>query len=898
MKTLEMQYHRLSENRKNMLQFFLFTIVSFLVILFGYSVFYRAGRTWVWTQDGVGEYVPKTIYIAKWLRSIFTEFRMYDFSLDMGADAITYNSIWFFEPLNLLLLLSPERHYNALFTVTMALRFYLTGVSAYVLFRYLDKNTNLCLSRTAQTVGALTYEFCGFTLLKYLKHPNFCMPMIVMPLLVLTLDRLIAKKKWLGFVLTVCVAVMTSIYFFYMCVILTVLYYFIRYADLIRERKWKQLIAQTLQVFGYALLGIALSSVLMLPNLFAILNSSRLGGIHLTTSHFWTYGKNRLKNTLMMFLVPIQNAGFDTFLGFIALAYYSVVVLYMKRRSRILRSSLFLIFILYLLPIWGYVMGAFGNVSSRWVFGIALLIAATVAVTFQDFLALSDLDLRILGCAAIPYLYMVYTDPSYQTRRFFFSALSLILTYAALWFIHRYLAEARFTANLILAVLVCGNLFLYFSYFSAGTSGLLKEYLEQGRVVSTAMDDPIYQVREEIEDDDFYRISKNNTNPISASMLSGYYGTVGYDDIPSSALNDFYGKLGVIRSMICLQPGLNDRTVLDTLSCVRYHVLENEEDEKLLPYGYSLYKKVSRGEKEFYVYQNDQALPLGYTYDSYVKEASLDESDELERQEIMEDTVILNSNDLPDTKVPQTASFKIDPAEVSYTNCRLSEGKLKVRKKNAAVEFRFDAIPDSEYYVYISGINVTPVDPFIVSTISASSDVRTSRTQIRSDGYPRTTRQRNFLLNLGYSEEGLTSCKVTFEKKGTYDLDQILVLCQPMRGYTDAMESLRKESLEDIVTGTNTVTGNITVSTDKILCLSIPYSKGWTAKVDGDKAKLYRANYNSMALMLDKGTHTIELDYCTPGLKAGIVLSAVSLIIILFLSRKDRRGKKRNSGCC
>ena len=51
--------------------------------------------------------------------------------------------------------------------------------------------------------------------------------------------------------------------------------------------------------------------------------------------------------------------------------------------------------------------------------------------------------------------------------------------------------------------------------------------------------------------------------------------------------------------------------------------------------------------------------------------------------------------------------------------------------------------------------------------------------------------------------------------------------------------------------GTNEITGDISVSEKKALVLSVPYSKGFTAYVDGKETKLQKANTMFMALELE-----------------------------------------------
>jgi uncharacterized membrane protein YfhO len=79
---------------------------------------------------------------------------------------------------------------------------------------------------------------------------------------------------------------------------------------------------------------------------------------------------------------------------------------------------------------------------------------------------------------------------------------------------------------------------------------------------------------------------------------------------------------------------------------------------------------------------------------------------------------------------------------------------------------------------------------------------------------------------------------------------------------------------------TNLITGDIRLDSSKILLLALPYSDGWTAFVDDKETKIYKANTMFMALELEPGEHRIKLRYETPGLKTGLIISVVSLILL------------------
>ena len=89
--------------------------------------------------------------------------------------------------------------------------------------------------------------------------------------------------------------------------------------------------------------------------------------------------------------------------------------------------------------------------------------------------------------------------------------------------------------------------------------------------------------------------------------------------------------------------------------------------------------------------------------------------------------------------------------------------------------------------------------------------------------------------------------------------------------------------MQNVKTSTNELTGTVSVSKKKALVFALPYSKGFTAYVDGEEVPIVKANTMYMAVELDKGTHEIRLVYCTPYLKAGLGLTAGGFLIYIFL---------------
>ena len=138
-----------------------------------------------------------------------------------------------------------------------------------------------------------------------------------------------------------------------------------------------------------------------------------------------------------------------------------------------------------------------------------------------------------------------------------------------------------------------------------------------------------------------------------------------------------------------------------------------------------------------------------------------------------------------------------------------------------------------------------------------------------SSSYVRYTGAKTYLVGLGYTENAKNSIKITFDKPGIYDLSDIEVFEQPIDQASQQIADLKADTMQNVKMGKNKITGTIDLQKAKMLCISIPYSKGWSATVDGKKAELLQADTAFSALALDKGKHTIEFQYHTPYLKEG-----------------------------
>lgn len=88
--------------------------------------------------------------------------------------------------------------------------------------------------------------------------------------------------------------------------------------------------------------------------------------------------------------------------------------------------------------------------------------------------------------------------------------------------------------------------------------------------------------------------------------------------------------------------------------------------------------------------------------------------------------------------------------------------------------------------------------------------------------------------------------------------------------------------LENI--GRNSLKGNVLAKDDGILYISIPYSDGFCARVDSKYIKPLKIGSGLMGIPVSAGNHTVIIEYVTPGLMIGTILSIIGILILIMLS--------------
>lgn len=85
---------------------------------------------------------------------------------------------------------------------------------------------------------------------------------------------------------------------------------------------------------------------------------------------------------------------------------------------------------------------------------------------------------------------------------------------------------------------------------------------------------------------------------------------------------------------------------------------------------------------------------------------------------------------------------------------------------------------------------------------------------------------------------------------------------------------------------------NTQSSSSSLLFLADNYYPGWVAAVDGKPAKIYRANYTFRAIVVPKGSHTVQFRYAPKSLEigmSGFLIGVLGIVSIPFIKKRWKK---------
>lgn len=861
--------------RKGNVQYFCMYTAGFLAAaLLLLLIFAKEHAPFTKMADGVAQHYA----VLMWIRNTLRQFLhgnfalpMVDFSVGQGFDVIgTLNYYGVGDPVNLLTVFFADNHLDQMYMFLILFRMYLSGLT----FSYYCSTAGI--QRKASVLcGSWLYVFCSFALIGGMKHPLFLNGMLYLPLLLAGTEKVLQKKSIRFLSVSVALAFMSNYYFMYMNTILCGIYLCVRLFGHYREYGIRKILLLILKMAAAWIWGICLGAVIILPSVYAFLHNARVDTAVEEAQNFYSIAHYRKMILGFFQTLPMTNGWtvHGTAIGGLA----GVLMLFTsKKRSREncqLKIGFVVLLVLLCIPFGGKMMNGFAYVTNRWSYGMAFLCALMAAQAVADLKEQNTKIFLILGAAA-GILAAALSASNGKAMRYAIAALAVTVLTFALGAILERKQRKRLAGCLVSFVVFAGVCCNLITFFTPVGYSYAARFTKRGVSESVLLNRAVKNVQNaKLAEEGFYRVELPSSL-FNRSLASSLNTTEFYYSVIPKSMKDLYVSLGMAEyERPNVFHGLENRQILKNMLCVRY-----QSDKK----------KVTC---------NEDALPVGYTYDKIMSKENYDRLTPLECQAALLEYAVLD-DDAEKILEKQGKTFERgkSPSDGAVIGGNLKitgedraswkDGTLK-GKKQGRMKLKFQTEETSETYLVLKDLS-SRLKVRKKHMLSVQSKKARQEIPMCAVSNEKKMKRDVIAVNLGIRQAG--TCSLHFHKSHTYKLKEMEIYGISESFIKEQTKKRRKESMTDVKQSTNCIKGRISVSEDKILQLAVPYSRGWHIFVDGKKAKSFASSVAYTGIFLEKGEHTVEMHYISPWIIPGTVLSVAAWIwMALSFAVKKRR---------
>ncbi len=620
---------------------------------------------------------------------------LWNWYTDLGANFIgSYSFYLLFSPFFWLTLPFPTELVPFLMAPLLALKTACAALTAYMFLRRFVKE------REFAAAGALLYAFSGWmTFNIFFNH--FHEPAVFFPLLLLGVEKLVTEDKKCFFALMVALNAAVNYWFFAGEAVFVVLYVFVRMTD----KSFGMNVMRFARLTFEAVLGVGLAAVVLLPSVLAITGNPRVGTSELSMGwNAWVYWNDQRLPAILQSIIyppelparpnffPDHDAKWASMSAWLPMVGASGVMCYFfQRKNDWLKKILAISLLLALVPGLNSLFVLLNHsYYARWFFMPVLLMALATARAAEDSArgvyhyrrALKWQFGLVLAFGVISGLTPVYNEDSVLVFglaedlplmwAYVFIALACTAVTAAVMLNARH--KENFKRLLTRSVAAVSCIFLIF-FMAAGKAVFERDHF----IAETALGgrDEIFLPQETFARADAYKAEDNLLMFWHLPNIQAFHSIV-----PASIM-EFYPAVGVTRD-VGSRPEA-DFPALRPLLSVRWLFIEEDEEDQDPMYGYSFYGQ----QAGFNVYENENFIPMGFSYDECVTPAQLEEVFEDNRSHLMLKALVL-----PEDAVVRNADVirlaLLEDIDSNYSDAALA-ADAAARRRFTADSFSFDA---------------------------------------------------------------------------------------------------------------------------------------------------------------------------------------------------------------
>lgn len=848
-----------------------FLFMTIVAIIMSVAPF---GRNSFSCIDSIHQYVPFFSDYQRKLRGFEGVF--YTWNIGMGQNFLSLLLYYIASPLNLILLVLPRSGIYAGFTILVITKMsFSAGAFGYWLSR---RRGNAAPSNSF----LITAFSLGFAINNYMMgyHWNVmwldCIMML--PLAILGLERIFRGESPKMYVLSLFYILYCNYYIAFIICIFLVLWFFAH-----KQGGVKRFFRNGLVFAGCSLLSAAMAAFALMSAFVGIMQTTSAENMGLPKEALYGSFFAQLKQHFFLTMpLDMQNddSGLNAYCGvLIVLLFFLFLLSDRISLAERIRKCLLIGILIYSFnsTLLNFIWHGFHNqygIPNRFSF---VYIFTLLTVGYEALVRIRQTGvfrIAMAGSLTIVFFFLCfwYGKPEGILAGGWILAitLALVLIYMLFLFFRKYrVFKLVISSVVILGILgaeLITNASIGIGYNDVANGEYYAEYAELTAKAKQNVDRLA-----EMKGLTFYREDQMNTRMIDEATYNGMRSVGTFCSTVNGNLVKTMGRLG------CYE-GINEflfyggNPVLNMLMGVRYVYARESEYTGIASRGNPVYE-----EKDLRVYEVPYSLPLGYGVPSELENWEAEAGDR---------TSAINGLAKEMTKVGRIYESVVPELSAEGKGCKT----WVTSKTSKLVNYEKDGSATGNLEIDVTFRTEKEGDYLFDTRVNHVKKLEILKNGVRM-AYGRYTTQLFHLGRLGEGDE----IQLKFEFDGdSSDSGTISLYLSRVNEEKLALayERLADEPLEVTYVKDGKVDGTINMKEDGLLFTSIPYDKGWSVEVDGEKREMLAIGDAFIGVPLSAGQHTLRFRYISPGFLKGLLISFFGWAVYFVIFHIKRRKKR------
>jgi len=888
------------------------TLLAFIGggVYFDYLAFNKLYIFRKFASDSLSQFFPWLYFYSSNLTSLEFPFWSYQFELGMNIYTLSINH----NPFDLLLALTGENNLIYAIPYIVILKIITAGLFFY---GYLKK---MSLASSVALICSVSFSFCGYMIVNghWYHYQNYA---VFIAVALFCFERWYQNGRWLALVLIFGFSNMIGALQLVQLALFFSIYIPFRFI-LDGQVRLRSVIKCYFFFAIMFMLGIGISAFYLLPNADIILQSARsdhsvgdIARLSIFSNLFSFPSLADWRMILFRYLSSDILGSFQHYKGvgsylespaaYIGLASFAVIpgVIWIRpfHKKMALLGLLVVCLLYFLFPILRTAVNLFASSTYKYAIlyiSVFLLILAGFSLdnffknpVIRNHFVISIAATIFLLLAGVNLLAFTGEIKTVVNRKilmvvdiFLCFYLLLLSAYALGW--------RRWIRLFIIGVMVF-EIALFAKITVRRASGIAPSFITQGKCY---FDEDTNEIIDYLKtrDNDFYRISKGNHGcTLNDALIQGYNGTTGYHGFASAGLVSFYATLGLSRSsprISSYRYGFDRSPYLMSLFNVKYYISDNMF---VCPEGFKFIKRFGNR----YLFENQYQLPLGISYSSKIPILQFVKKAYSARRALLLEGFIGEKTrkqfkPLKTLDSEQINGIKDVASEVFDWSDNIETLNMRMLSPNNIDNFHY-MTTSKDPKIFFPLERARYFNDLKIKIDIESEDDTLGQVFWKIDAFDQknsimfrvTKGRRTYILEVGKVTFNALRVDVGAKSGMKIHIHDIRLFTHRVIGvdFERRVAQLKSDSLRLVEFSEDYLKGTIETNTDKMLFFAIPYDRGWSARLNGQKWPLQKINFGFMGLGIPPGKHTVELQFRPRLLHEGIFVSVLSIFITIAL---------------